>query len=296
MSTQRMPTMLSVARNQFGVLIGNKYVAGLAGFMALSALPPHVFGVFEEAVPPWDEIPRAAFLYITMIGSGAIAGVIAWFNETPRNRRYHWSMPIRREQHDVIRIATGAIWLTSIIAVLCVASWFGESELMREQWLRHAPTFWAGIFLVALLMYLLATIPTLLSSHPFVWMLGFVFIAFALASKPVAKYAPALATAGEALFSEKSRASLGMAIGGGIQSAPWTSGRERYRVYLATAPEVFREHRVSPARQARLDANMRAHSDLGTKVQPRTWIEALVVWYTVAILGIALALRRRPDV
>lgn len=296
MSTQRMPNLLVIARSQFGLLVGTKFVAGLAGFMTLTALPPHVFGVFEEVLPPWDQVPRNAFLYITMIGTGAIAAVIAWFNETPRSRRYHWSMPVRRELHDVVRIVAGATWLMMILAALCVASWFLEPELMREQWLKHAPTFWAGIFLIALLVYLLATIPTLLSSHPFIWMLGFVFVAFALASKPVAKYAPALATVGEALFSEKSRASLGMAIGGGIQSAPWTSGRERYRVYLATAPAVFREQRVSPARQARVDAIMRAHSDLDTKVQPRTWVEALAVWYTVAILGIALALRRRPDV
>ncbi|MEO5509595.1 MAG: hypothetical protein ABIV28_06795 [Longimicrobiales bacterium] len=42
---------------------------------------------------------------------GTLWGVMAWRDEPPRMRFYHWSLPVDTSQHDLARIAAYLIWL-----------------------------------------------------------------------------------------------------------------------------------------------------------------------------------------
>src|SRR5688500_6525557 len=104
MSTQRMPGIGAVARAQLELLVRTNFVIGIMGFMTLMLLTTYAMLPRFEDLPPWEG-PWIMVLYVTLIGTGGIAGALVWFNEGSRNRRYHWAMPVKREVHDIARIA-----------------------------------------------------------------------------------------------------------------------------------------------------------------------------------------------
>jgi hypothetical protein len=251
MST-RVPTVMTVARAQVVLLVRMKYAAAIIG-LALAQL----FVVHLLIDPAANGKPVHHEIYYALVGYGAVAAALVWASEPPANRRYHWGLPVARETHDVLRVAAGAVWLIVAVAAFAVAAWITESAAVREQWLRNAPLYWLGMFLVAVLIYLLSSIAALLVSKPLLWLTGAAALALLSLSNLVESLAPLITDVGSALFLPDETASLGAAITGGYRIAPWNDA----------AP-----------------------------IDPRAWLIALGVWYAFALCAIALAVRRRPDV
>ena len=250
MST-RLPGLMTVARAQLLLLVKMKYAVAIIG-LALAQLS--IVHVLIDPVP--DGKPLHSEVYYALVGYGAVAAALMWASEPPANRRYHWAMPIARRTHDALRVAAGAVWLVVAIAAFAVAAWVTEGAAIQEQWLRNAPLYWLGMFLVAVLIYLLCSIAALLVAKPLLWLAGVGLVILISISKTVAANAPLIGNIGSALFSPGEPASLGAAITGGYRIAPWTNA----------AP-----------------------------IEPRTWLIAVGVWYAFALCCIALAVRRRPD-
>jgi hypothetical protein len=299
MSTQRMPSMRAVAREQLSLLIGTKYVTGLFCLMLLYVIS--LFALIPNDLLPWQG-PRLSFFYVILIFLGGLAGGVVWFGEAPRNRRYHWSMPVRRELHDLARIAAGAVWLMMLIAIFCLLYWFGEGSMMREQWLNRAPLFWLAQFLVPLLAYLLVCIPCIMLGRPIFVILIALALPLLLSLKPVRQNAPFLFDVGDVLFNYREPLSLTAALSGGEQSAPWHQPDDIRRVYRATEKDWFAKSEASANVKRQWDIYMDPSGNAGLRgragrpINSNQWLLSLTAWYTLALLGIALALRRRPDV
>ena len=295
MSEHRVPRAAEVLRLQLKLLIGTKYVAAVLLLPLIGLVALNIFSPLEGA-PPWLARPLVAFSFTGLVFTGAVAAMLAWLGESPQTRRYHWSMPIRREMHDTLRIAAGAAWLIASLTVFCVFAWFMEDDILREQWLRHAPAFWASVFLVPLLCYALVTVVALLAGKPMVWLAAVLIGIMMLGSDTVERKAPPIARAYVAVFGADHAGGLGAALSGGLLSAPWAYEIEKQRVYNATAPEFF------AARGA--VAPPRVMSEASEPVQPfgtaplkvSQWLISVGVWFVVALVAIAFALRRRPDV
>jgi hypothetical protein len=296
MNMQRMPRLHAVARAQLMLLWQLKYFLGLLLVFAAGVVAVNVFTQQPPHTPPWMMRPAMVPLHVTVAFMGGVAAVLVWVNEGPQSRRYHWSMPVTREVHDVMRILAGAVWLILALAIYCVMTWFTEHPVIREQWLSRAGYFWVGVFITPLLTYLLATTVSLLSGKPMLWLISGVLLAAVLSTELVEEHAPFLADINAALFSDRYPPSLGVALAGGYESAPWHQGKEIYRVYQATAEETFRTHPPLARMRSNMEAELaRTQNHLGER-QPSEWLFATGVWYVVALLGIAFAVRRRPDV
>jgi hypothetical protein len=251
MST-RLPAVTTVARAQIVLLVRMKYAAAIIG-LALAQL--FIVHVLVDAVP--DGKPLHHEIYYALVGYGAVAAALMWASEPPANRRYHWAMPVARERHDVLRVIAGAVWLIVAIAAFAATAWITEGAAVREHWLNNAPLYWLGMFLIAVLIYLLCSIAALLVARPLLWLAGAGLLIVISLSKTVATHAPIVGDVGSALFSPQAPASLGAAITGGYRIAPWSGA-------------------------APIDAG--------------AWLISVCVWYAFALCGIAWAVRRRPDV
>lgn len=295
MNTQRMPGIGVVARAQLELLVRTKYAVGLLGYVMLIVLGTYWWMPRFETIPPWEG-PWIMVLYGGLAGSGAIAGLIVWFNEGPQKRRYHWAMPVSRDLHDLARIGAGAAWLMFFAAVACLIAWLLEAPVTRAYWLRAAPIFWASLFLVPLLSYLLIMIPCLMFKRPLLPILAVSITCAVVSLESVALKYPALGDIGDALLSWKQPPSLGTALGGGLLTAPWSDPAARQRVYRAVSGDFWKETGAPPSVKQRTDLAMQSTVFPPPLVTTREWLGALALWYVIAVLGIVLAIRRRPDV
>lgn len=91
-------------------------------------------------------------------------------------RDYSWSLPVDRPEHDLWRVAAGAVHL--MCALLLVAFVGGAFTLLEG--IPLFPTgswpFWLNFFAFPIALYLVTSIPALSTSSPGSWMLGLVII------------------------------------------------------------------------------------------------------------------------
>jgi hypothetical protein len=295
MSAERLPRAADVIRVQLRLLVGTKYVATVIVLPLIGLAALHTFNPIEDA-PPWMVRPLVTLAFAGLVFTGGLAAVMAWFGESPRTRRYHWSMPVPRELHDSLRIIAGAVWLVAAIAVFGVIAWFAEDEVLREQWLSRAPAFWASMFLVPLLSYALVTIAALMTGRPLLWMSAALIGIMALGSDTVERRVPALANVYLSVFGADHAGGLGAALSGGQSSGPWNSGIEQQRVYDATAKEFFASRGMAgtPLESSRIGLPRQPFES--TPLRVSQWLISVGVWFVVAVIAMAFALGRRPDV
>ena len=95
-----------------------------------------------------------------------------WSDEGPGDRAYHWSLPVGRPGHDLIRVAAGGAWMLAVGATGVLAWSLGGTLLSRMTITPGAP----GELLVAAsgvcLGYLLGSVPALLCDRPLRWTAG----------------------------------------------------------------------------------------------------------------------------
>lgn len=295
MNTQRMPGIARVAAAQFKLMTHNKYA------LAILALPLLYF-MWPARMPepfvilPWQMPPRFDLALILLGVVAVVAPALVWSSEGPSRRRYHWSMPVSRELHDTLRIGAGAVWLMLSVAVFAAIGTINEPAVLREQWLFHAPAFYAGLFLVSLLLYLLCTVFALLFDRPLLGIILTTIALIAVQTQFMRVHAPAVRQLADTMFSSERSLSLGTALTGSESSAPWHNGAEIRRVYNATYQPTLRLVQATGMRTEELLNTRWMLNSTYRALTVSEWLKALALWYGVALCALVLALWRRPNV
>lgn len=96
-----------------------------------------------------------------------------WQDESPRNRRYFWSLPVGRRQHEMLRTALGAGVLLAGVLAWTVLTLLVESLGSRPGSLAGVSAeVWINLFLAPLTIYLLMAPIGLASDSPGRWIAG----------------------------------------------------------------------------------------------------------------------------
>lgn len=99
--------------------------------------------------------------------------LIVWRDDPPKNRRYHWSMPVDMAHHDLARVLAGAIWLLPALAAFFVAgSLLALGEGQAAELGRAAPMLALRLLIAPLLGYLLLAPIGVASNRPLEWVIG----------------------------------------------------------------------------------------------------------------------------
>lgn len=94
-----------------------------------------------------------------------------WRGEGPGRRAYHWSLPVDRRVHDLLRVSAGAAWLLGTVAAGAVLG-LGigvaiEGGIPAGDW-----RVYPGLLLALLVLYGFGSVAALVSDHPFRWIIG----------------------------------------------------------------------------------------------------------------------------
>ena len=120
--------------------------------------------------------PGAAPLVMLAI----LAPFAVWRAEDPSRRSYHWSMPVARGPHTVIKLISGWAWL--MIAALCYLLFIVVLATVIPA-LAHQPSRlgstpaweWIALFTAPTLAYLIVSIAVIASDHAWRWIGGVTF-------------------------------------------------------------------------------------------------------------------------
>lgn len=94
-----------------------------------------------------------------------------WGEELLGKRGYHWTMPVDRRTHDLVRVGVGAVGLVCVVALflllaLVVSILAGNDQLYRG----FGALFWIDLLAAPPVIYLLVSIPVVGSRHPAAWL------------------------------------------------------------------------------------------------------------------------------
>ncbi len=97
--------------------------------------------------------------------------LVTWRGETPSQRGYHWSLPVRRPLHQLARLAAGWAWLVVAVAAGILAGWL-VSAVITGRLAVGDPAVLGAALLSLTALYGLGAVFALLSDHPLWWILG----------------------------------------------------------------------------------------------------------------------------
>lgn len=97
--------------------------------------------------------------------------MVTWKGEGPSERTLHWTQPVDRTRHQLLRTAAGGAWLLVGVTIAGVAAWIGGA-LVRGGMAAGSLPIYPALLGSLVLLYLLGSIPTLLSDHPVWWIVG----------------------------------------------------------------------------------------------------------------------------
>jgi hypothetical protein len=208
-----------------------------------------------------------------LIAAAVVWPLLVWREESWGRREYHWSLPVQRWVHDLLRVAGGAVWLVlGVAACAAVAMLFVHLHGSAPVYLADGththfhpgPLFWAGFFAGPLIAYTLASILPLSLRRPLEWGAAIIITYTLLKSVGYLLDLPRLED-GVAVLVEH-RFGLRTALLGGVQNE-WSQFREP----LETALIPLRSRII------------------GTPV----WLFSAALWFCVSSVGVLLATLRR---
>lgn len=149
---------------------------------------PLAIGVFAVAVGlgaavvtygwPGDDLGRLSLARLTGSTNGLLqliavfwAVMVTWRGEGPSERVLHWTQPVDRRRHQLLRTAAGGVWLLAGLALAGVAAWIAGAVVQGGMPI-GALVVYPALVASLVLLYLLGSIPTLLSDHPVWWIVG----------------------------------------------------------------------------------------------------------------------------
>lgn len=108
-----------------------------------------------------------AFCFLALFAVGLSWPARVWRGEPPAGRDYHWSLPVERRTHDLLRVAAGAVWLFALTLLLgtltaLTALIYGNAVPLAGL---SAPV-WIELMLAPQLIYLLASALWARFDHP----------------------------------------------------------------------------------------------------------------------------------
>jgi hypothetical protein len=157
----------------------------------------------------FDSLPGGVFPQLwcneSAAGLGVVAsmcwGIMVWRDESPRDRDYHWSLPVDCSMHDAARAVAGFLWL--IVAVSWYLLWsmivFGMHGLAGAAISHATPQSLLSMYTTAFLAYCLSISYSTMFDHAAEWLLATLFALFVLA---VTAAVPATQTLVLGLFTE----------------------------------------------------------------------------------------------
>lgn len=156
------PRWSAVAAEQFRLV-------GLQLRIRLGVLAVLAAGV---AVMYWRmRIGAPAMLYETFAGLAdgmaalvaVLLALLAWTDEGPSRRVYHWTMPVPRWLHGLLRVGAGAAWCALVMIPGVIIALLGGLVTVGQV---------AAASVGVLLVYLLTSIAAVASNHPDRWVIG----------------------------------------------------------------------------------------------------------------------------
>ena len=116
---------------------------------------------------------------MVLLAIGTVWGVVAWRDEPPRTRFYHWSMPIDVAVHDLARVTAFLLWFLAGLALyllvgLLVMSGY-DVPLRAVGWMP-----WVAPYAVGIIGYLLGVAFATAFERPVEYVLGVIILSSAL--------------------------------------------------------------------------------------------------------------------
>lgn len=114
---------------------------------------------------------------IPMFLVGLLVPFGVWKSEDPSRRAYHWSMPVARGPHTVMKLMSGWAWLmiATVLYLLFIVVTASSVGMITGDpvWMGSAPAWeWMVAFTAPTLGYLLTSVPVIGSDHPWRWIGG----------------------------------------------------------------------------------------------------------------------------
>lgn len=204
-AVRRRPTATEAFRAQLGLLSRRwpgllAVAAVLAGLLALTArgwIP--VIEAPAAAVPLSDALAGAWGFY-SLVALFWAPG-LTWKDEGPSDRAYHWTLPVDRPVHQVLRLAAGWVLLVAVLAAGAGAGWLAAAAIQGGM-APGDPGVLVAVLPSATVLYLVGGLFALVTDRPLLWFVVAYLAGRAAASLGVFEGWAWLADpVGEALFS-----------------------------------------------------------------------------------------------
>jgi hypothetical protein len=119
--------------------------------------------------------PEAALVFVVI---AALIPFGIWQDEDPTRRTYHWSMPVARHTHTLLKVFAGWTWAMALTAGLlgCIVAVTIIVERMTRVPQRYGASLawwvWLTPFAAATIAYALVSAAVVGSRRPFIWIVG----------------------------------------------------------------------------------------------------------------------------
>lgn len=169
---RRQPTAAEAFRAQLALLARRwpgllAVAAALAGLLVLAA---------TGWIPAIDDMPDGVSL------SGALAEAwtfyavaalfwapgLAWKDEGPSDRAYHWTLPVDRSTHQLLRLAAGWVLLVGVLAVGIAGGW-AAGGVAQGGMAAGDPAVLTAVLPSATVLYLVGGLFALVTDRPLLW-------------------------------------------------------------------------------------------------------------------------------
>lgn len=177
------PSSRTIAIEQFravGLALRNEGIFFVCALVVLGALM--IAGAVNFAQSHQSPGSHMGFRYdaagaIPMFLVGLLVPFGVWKSEDPSRRAYHWSMPVARGPHTVMKLMSGWAWLmiATVLYLLFIVVTASSVGMITGDpvWMGSAPAWeWMVAFTAPTLGYLLTSVPVIGSDHPWRWIGG----------------------------------------------------------------------------------------------------------------------------
>lgn len=164
------PKLLTVARAQLEVLILGRRLELilLAILFVVIVMSDHLAAALGMDMEPahfaWRLFPMA--LIVALFWPLSV-----WAGASPSRRDYHWSLPVPRGVHDLVRVGVGGIVLMAGLAATVAFGFAVEIGGNGEAGPANAFA-WANFFVAPVILYLLGSIAAVRVNRPDLWIVG----------------------------------------------------------------------------------------------------------------------------
>lgn len=106
----------------------------------------------------------------------------AWRDDPPRDRQYFWLHPVQRDLHTVARTLAGFVWLMLVVSIVVLTVFLASRGVVPPEMQAGSARLWLFTFGAVALAYVAASIPSVLSDRPVVWILFVIAVVIILSA------------------------------------------------------------------------------------------------------------------